>query len=381
MHLVNWKTVCSSKSLGGLGVLNLGSMNDALLSKWLWNLENANGLWQRIIAGKYIKGKPLISVNQRQTDSHFWKKLLNLRESFFKYCKMAIGNGRRTSFWKNFWIGDGPLALSFPILFDLTSDKDITVYKVMSSNFEALSFRRRMTGNLQELFDELVALCSKFNLSSQEDKPIWRLGNKGFTVNYLYKKNSLDQIKVPYRFLWKSKLPQKIKVFLWLVIRNKILTKDNLRKRNWKGSDECCFCGGMESIDHLFFKCSVAKFVWRVVQIALNLDYIPKNIDEVCDSWMKNPKNKMSNLLIFGCGALFWAIWRTRNDWFFGEKSLIDPANIIFLCCFWLDSWAIRQKEKEKKMVVQGSQLIRKIISEAMSRAFGWCPRDRRISG
>ena len=226
-----------------------------------------------------------------------------------------------------------------------------------------------------------MALCSEFNLSSQKDKPIWRLGNKGFTVNSLYKKNSLDQFKVPYRFLWKSKLPQKIKVFLWLVIRNKILTKDNLRKRNWKGSDDCCFCGGMESIDHLFFKCSVAKFVWRVVQIALNLDYIPKNIDEVCDSWMKIPKTKLSNLLIFGCGALFWAIWRTRNDWFFGEKSLIDPANIIFLCCFWLDSWAIRQKEKEKKMVVQGSQLIRKIISEVMSRAFGWCPRDHRISG
>jgi hypothetical protein len=229
---------------------------------------------------------------------------------------MAVGNGCRTSFWKNFWIGDGPLAVMFPILFDLTIDKDITVNKVLSSNFDALSFRRRMTGNLQGLFDDLVALCSDYNLSSQEDKLIWRLGNKGFTVNSLYKKNSMDQIKVPYRFLWKSKLPQKIKVFLWLVIRNKILTKDNLRKRNWKGSDECCFFGGMESIDHLFFKCSVDRFVWRVVQIALNLDYIPKNIDEVCDSWMKNPKNKISNLLIFGCGAMFWAIWRTRNDWF-----------------------------------------------------------------
>jgi hypothetical protein len=32
-------------------------------------------------------------------------------------------------------------------------------------------------------------------------------------------------------------------------------------------------------------------------------------------------------------------------------------------------------------MVVQGSRLIRKIASEVMCRAFGWCPRDRRISG
>jgi hypothetical protein len=140
MHLVNWNTVCSPKSLGGLGVLNLGFMNDALLTKWLWNLENSNGLWQSIITGKYIKGKPLISVKQRHNDSQFWKKLLSLREVFFKYCKMVVGNGCRTSFWKNFWIGDGPLDVKFPILFDLAMDKDITINKVLSSNFDALSF-------------------------------------------------------------------------------------------------------------------------------------------------------------------------------------------------------------------------------------------------
>jgi hypothetical protein len=327
-----------------------------------------------------LREKPLISVKQRQNDSQFWKKLLSLREVFFKYCKMVVGNGCRTSFWKNFWIDDGPLAVNFPILFDLALNKDVTVNKVLSSNFEALSFRRRMTGNLQVFYDDLVALCSNCTLTDQEDKLNWCLGTQGFTVNSLYKKNSMDQIKVPYRFLWKTKLPQKIKVFLWLVVRNKILTKDNLKKRSWKGSSECCFCGGLKSIDHLFFKCSIARFVWRVVQIVLNLDFIPKNIEEICDRWMNNPKDRISNLLIFGCGAMFWAIWRTRNDWFFGEKILLDPANIIFLCCFWLDSWAIRQKEKEKKIVVQGSQLIRKIAREAMSRAFGWCPRDHRIT-
>jgi hypothetical protein len=82
--------------------------------------------------------------------------------------------------------------VKFPILFDLAMDKDATVNKVLSSNFEALSFRRRMTGNLQGFYDDLVALCSDYNLTSQEDKLIWGLGNKGFTVNSLYKKNSID---------------------------------------------------------------------------------------------------------------------------------------------------------------------------------------------
>jgi hypothetical protein len=97
--------------------------------------------------------------------------------------------------------------VNFPILFDLALDNDVTVNKVLSSNFEALSFRRRMTGNLQVLYDDLVALCSNCTLTDQEDKLNWCSGNKGFTVNSLYKKNSIDQIKVPYRFLWKFKLP------------------------------------------------------------------------------------------------------------------------------------------------------------------------------
>jgi hypothetical protein len=44
-------------------VLNLNKMNDALLAKWIWNLENSNGLWQNIIK-KYVKGMPIISVKK-----------------------------------------------------------------------------------------------------------------------------------------------------------------------------------------------------------------------------------------------------------------------------------------------------------------------------
>jgi hypothetical protein len=303
---------------------------------------------KKIISGKYIKGTPLISVRQKQDDSHFWKKILSLRYKFYKYCKVVVGNGMKTSFWKSSWIGDLPLADKFPILFDLAYDKDISVNKVLSSNFEVLSFRRRIIGNLSVMFEELLGCCNNHSLSDQDDIIVWCLGKKGFSVNSLYKKKISDQVAVSYKFLWKSKLPQKIKIFIWLVVRNKILTKDNLKKRNWKGSQDCCFCGCDETIDHLFFYCPISRYVWRVIQVALNLEVIPKNIIELCDGWLSKPKDKITNLLLFGCGAVFWAIWRTRNDWCFDEKILLDPSNVIFLCCFWLDSWAIRQKEREK---------------------------------
>jgi hypothetical protein len=231
IHLVNRNSVCSPKSQGGLGVLNLETMNDALMTKWLCNIENTNGLWQKIIKEKYIKGKPLISVTQKQDDSHFWKKILGLRDMFCSHCKIIVGNDRKTSFWKNSWTGDYPLANKCPCLFDLAYDKDISVNKVLSSNFEALSFRRRIIGNLNLMYEELLGCCNNQALSYEEDRMVWSLGNKGFSVNSWYKTKMSDQVAVPCRFLWKSKLPHKIKVFIWLVLRNKILTKDNLKKK------------------------------------------------------------------------------------------------------------------------------------------------------
>jgi hypothetical protein len=176
--------------------------------------------------------KPLILVKQKQSDSHFWKKILSLRDNFYKYCKTEVGNGLKTSFWKSNWIGNQPLSIQFPVLFDLTYDKDVSVNEVFTSNFESLTFRRRIVGNLRMLFDEMISCCNQVTLSDQEDKIVWNLGKKGFSVNSMYKKKMEEQVLIPYKLLWKSKLPHKIKVFFWLAVRNKILTKDNLKKRN-----------------------------------------------------------------------------------------------------------------------------------------------------
>jgi hypothetical protein len=86
-------------------------------------------------------------------------------------------------------MGNQPLSFQFPVLFDLTYDKDVSVKEVFTSNFESLTFRRRIVGNLRLLFDELINYCNQVRLSDQEDKIMWTLGKKGFLVNSLYKKN------------------------------------------------------------------------------------------------------------------------------------------------------------------------------------------------
>jgi hypothetical protein len=57
--------------------------------------------------------------------------------------------------------------------------------------------------------------------------------------------------------------PPRLHIFLWLLANNKLLTKDNLAKRNNLGDASCLFCIDFESVHHLFFDCCVAKNMWQ----------------------------------------------------------------------------------------------------------------------
>jgi hypothetical protein len=70
--------------------------------------------------------------------------------------------------------------------------------------------------------------------------------------------------------MWKSMIPLKIKIWLWLIWHNAIATKNSLIRRNWTGDPLCQFCREQESISHLFFGCVAAKLVWSTVANAIN---------------------------------------------------------------------------------------------------------------
>jgi hypothetical protein len=62
--------------------------------------------------------------------------------------------------------------------------------------------------------------------------------------------------------IWKGKIPPKIKIFMWFLENNVLLTKENLVSRNWTGDISCGFCSKFESTNHLFFTCHTARSVW-----------------------------------------------------------------------------------------------------------------------
>ena len=101
-----------------------------------------------------------------------------------------------------------------------------------------------------------------------EDKMCWKPGrDKGFKVNDYYRilVGSIDYC-LPWKSIWKQKIPSQVAFFLWTAALGKCLTIDNLRKRKVWILDWCymCKCNG-ESVHHLFLHCLVAMNLWYIV--------------------------------------------------------------------------------------------------------------------
>lgn len=56
--------------------------------------------------------------------------------------------------------------------------------------------------------------------------------------------------------IWKERVPNKAKTFMWLALHNKVLTWEAKKKRNVHGPGICALCFGTEeTTTHIFVEC------------------------------------------------------------------------------------------------------------------------------
>ena len=154
-------------------------------------------------------------------------------------------------------------------------------------------------------------------------------------------------INVP---LWKLKLPLKVKIFLWLLHRGVILTKDNLAKRNWHRSKQCCYYSNNETLKHLFFDCHIARLIWRIIHTTFNLQK-PDNISHMFGSWLQGVGWRQKNLILTSISAVCWAIWLNRNDVIFYEVYKQNCLQILFRTTHCIRFLALLQKEEDRDTI------------------------------
>uniref|UniRef100_A0A452YDR5 Reverse transcriptase zinc-binding domain-containing protein n=1 Tax=Aegilops tauschii subsp. strangulata TaxID=200361 RepID=A0A452YDR5_AEGTS len=90
--------------------------------------------WALILRNKYLHSKTLSQVMVQPTDSPFWKGLMRVKSTFFHRTKFIVGNGTITRFWEDTWLGETPLAIQYPSLYNIVQRRDAYVATVLQSN-------------------------------------------------------------------------------------------------------------------------------------------------------------------------------------------------------------------------------------------------------
>jgi hypothetical protein len=262
---------------------------------------------------------------QARKGSFWWREIFSLVEDYRSITHCSIGDGSSILFWKDFWEKGDLLCDRFPRLYSFVINEDISVAAFQNaedifSHF-ILPLSNEAFHELQLVFELLLQNPIEANST---DHRIFSWGNSAYAPskfsNFMFAQIPGDDT---LSAIWKSRMLPKLKVFSWLLILDRLNTRDLMTRKNWHldSGSNCVLCNAatLETREHLFFECEFALRCWESigiywdtsVQISRRIKYVKQNFDGPC--FME----------ILACAS--WNIWKERNELIFQGQ----PASFV----------------------------------------------------
>jgi hypothetical protein len=143
-----------------------------------------------------------------------------------------------------------------------------------------------------------------------------------------------------------------------LLSKDKLMTRDNLQKRNLNKPLECVFCKEHETIHHLFFDCIVARNVWEKVSEFFGLPPVSTYLS-VARFWLANTKHAAQNTIY---STVLWSIWKIRNALVFDNQQWICLKQVWALVLRTLRKWRLIFKDFMLTQVDQFSTMVTQVL-------------------
>eukprot|EP00253_Pinus_taeda_P034784 PITA_34784 len=236
-HLVSWEVVKKTMAEGGMQIRDPALVNLALGGKILWKMihEPSHPVYRIPGNGKCthlwldsIMGKEPLNNNEEITDLRDWLKQAGVNTIY------ELSKWDQCGDWAG-WDFHG-----VPARFSLQ----------------------------QTLHEDLLEEAAPVNRSMKDS---WRWGQSGVyttVAGYRALQASRNSRQTPafWKKAWDSLALPKVNFFFWTLVHNKLLTGDNLEKRNIAGPHRCVLCNNnLETTQHLFLECNFAKAVWGII--------------------------------------------------------------------------------------------------------------------
>jgi hypothetical protein len=103
-------------------------------------------------------------------------------------------------------------------------------------------------------WQDIIQLASTIVFTEEEDALIWTFNSRGvYSSQSLYKVISFRGMKSVFvPAVWNLKVPPRVHFLIWLLSKNKVLTRDTLGIRKKVEDPTCLFCYELESVNRLF---------------------------------------------------------------------------------------------------------------------------------
>jgi hypothetical protein len=313
-HLCKWEDLSKPKSMGGWGLRNLPFFHRALSANTLWRILMKPGIWNRVIKAKYYPHLPvhlwIRSASVRSSiASHTWKHLLFSLPIILHWISWNPGNGFSIEIGRDALLGLGGRAfLSTKLLLHLHKKSIYFLYQISSTSDGHLgnswlnSVDLNLDSDLAIEWDGYTRLLTEAGICLQDrsDTFLWTGGDRSglLTAKNVYSalankcwNNTADRWCLK---IWKGDCTLKIKLFAWLMFKNKLLMWPNLQSRGWVGPGVCILCKSQnESVSHVFINCIFFRAVWQLITPALSPGSIwdGPNVTSCFQNWIKVSTN------------------------------------------------------------------------------------------
>lgn len=269
IHLLSWETLQKDRDNGGISIRSARQINAAFLTKLGWRvLTEPNALWSRVLRSKYCKGRCDLDMFEPVAgSSNVWKGITDNACWLKEGAATAIGNGKSTCFWDHKWAMEPPLRhvctseipahLEEAKVEDMWEEGQGWKWSEFADYLPATALMRIASHELRED-------------TSLGDLLYWREGKQGkFSIKHVLKlmrSEELNEDQVDWNMVWKAPVQQRIRVFLWLVLHDRVLCNSNRLKRHLTDDPRCPRChGNEETLLHLLRNCPAARDIWRHV--------------------------------------------------------------------------------------------------------------------
>jgi hypothetical protein len=333
------------------------------MTKWIWRLfteDDSKLLWLQLLKAKYPVDQFFSS--SPVGGSPFWHSLHKLKDIFKQGARFSPGSNSDVRFWTDHWTGDAALSVRYARLFQICADPEITIVRAYEGDGWRIFFRRSFGEEEVALWVQLVQELEEVVPAEGRDKVSWNLESSGrFSVKSLYNMLSQGPAAPFSNAIWKNRFPTKIKIFLWQMARGRLPSNDQILKRRGPSDGLCALCGLPENVDHIFFRCVLAKFVWAGIRDMLGVTWDPSSFN-AWEGCIHNLNLKSQRTLCVLFAAICWALWKTRNKFTIEAKFPSQPAHCFFLIRLNLQLWRPLQRNKDEPMMVQLEAMLKDIF-------------------